>query len=259
MKKSLKGKVVVITRSVKKNDPWIIHLKKQGAISYSFPTIEITPKTLTPAREKILKNISDFDWVIFTSAAGIRSLKELADAAAKKPKTSAIGISPRRMPKIAVVGDATARAVRAMGYRVAFQPSEASATALAFQLEPVQGRSILWLRSMIAGRDLHDILNARGASITDLPIYNTSPRLDPDPKFEKLLAAGRVDFLTFASPSAVRGFFNRLRSSKLQSKARALPAIAIGPSVTAALKKTGFKDIREAKEAGIEEVMMAGV
>ena len=57
-----------------------------------------------------------------------------------------------------------------------------------------------------------------------------------------------MDFLTFASPSAVRGFFMRVKDKKLQKKARDITAVAIGPRVAATLKKYGFKDVRTASE-----------
>jgi uroporphyrinogen-III synthase len=259
-KSSLKGKLVVITRSVESNKPWIKYLKKQGAIPYPFPTIEIVPTKLTSEIKNVLKNIDDFDWVVFTSAAGIRSLKELIKKLATEK--SAIKISSARMPKIAVVGDTTAKAVRTAGYRVAFKPSTPSSAALAFELEPVRSRSILLLRTSIAPPDMRNVLIERGANVTELPIYTTVLRRDSDPKFEKLLMDGRIDFLTFASPSAVRGFFQRLSSlrsagrpyarTKLIARARTVPAMAIGPSVVTALTKAGFKDIRTAKEPTIQ-------
>jgi len=247
--KSLKGKLIVLTRSTEGSAPWIKYLEERGARVYLFPAIEIAPVALTPKIKNILKNISDFDWVVFTSAAGVRALKELT-------ATVKINIPRARAPKIAAIGVATAKAVRAAGYRVAFQPSTPSSAALAFELEPVRDRSILLLRTAIAPHDMHKVLTARGANVTELSIYKTVLRSDPDPKFEKLLARGRIDFLTFASPSAVRGFFKRVPPA-LRARARTLPAIAIGASVAASLRKAGFKDVRTASEATIEGMMEA--
>lgn len=244
----LKGKLIVLTRSAEGSAPWKKYLEKQGAKVYFFPTIEIVPVKLTPKIKNTLKNIADFDWVVFTSAAGVRSKEELA----KKLK---INVSTAQMPKVAVLGDATAAAASAMGYKAAFQPSTPGSAALAFELEPVRGRSVLLLRSALAARDMHDVLTARGAHVTDLAIYKTLYRRDPDPKFLKLLESGRIDFLTFASPSAVRGFFQRLRfQKKFIERARVLPTLAIGPSVAVILKKAGFKNIRVAEVPGIEGI-----
>src|SRR6202044_4182211 len=137
-----KGKLVVITRSVEGSEPWIKYVKAQGATPYFFPTIEIVPVGITAAIKSALENISDFDWVIFTSAAGIRSMKFFAERLAME-------VSPKQMAKIAVIGDATAIVVKKMGYRVAFQPSEPNAAALGYELEPVNGKSILLLRTSI--------------------------------------------------------------------------------------------------------------
>lgn len=250
MAKALKGKLVVVTRSVEGSEPWIKYLKEQGATPYFFPTIEIVPADITPAIENALKNISDFDWVIFTSAAGVRSMKFLAEK-------SGIDLSAKRMPKIATIGIATAAATKRLGYRVAFQPSESNGVALGYELEPVNGKSILLLRTAIASHDILKILEVRGGKITDLSLYKTIYHRDPDPKFEKLLQNGKIDFLTFASPSAVRGFFKRVPRN-LIPKTKEIPSIAIGPKVGEVLKKAGFKNIEITKEPTIEAIV-AGV
>jgi uroporphyrinogen-III synthase len=246
-KKALKGKLVVVTRSVEGSEPWIKYLKEQGATPYFFPTIEIVPADITPTIENALKNISDFDWVIFTSAAGVRSMKLLAEK-------SGINLSPKRMPKIAAIGIATAAAAKRIGYRVAFKPSESKGVALGYELEPVNGKSILLLRTAIASHDILKILKVRGGKITDLSLYKTIYRRDPDLKFGKLLESGKIDFLTFASPSAVRGFFQRVPKN-LIPKSKEIPSIAIGEKVLEALKKAGFKNIKIAKEPTVEEMV----
>ena len=57
-------------------------------------TIPTKKKEKVKIKKNIFKNISDFDWVVFTSAAGVRTLKELA---------AKIKIAPARMPKIAAI------------------------------------------------------------------------------------------------------------------------------------------------------------
>jgi uroporphyrinogen-III synthase len=247
MAKALKGKLVVITRSAEGSEAWIKYLKSHGAIPYSFPTIEIVPADITPVIENALKNISDFDWVIFTSAAGVRSMKLLAEK-------YGIDLSPRRMPKIAAIGIATAAAAKRVGYRVAFKPSESNGVALGYELEPVNEKSILLLRTAIASHDILKILEVRGGKITDLSLYKTIYRRDPDLKFGKLLENGKIDFLTFASPSAVRGFFQRVPKN-LISKSKEIPSIAIGEKVAEVLKKAGFKNIKISEKPTIKAII----
>ena len=76
----------------------------------------------------------------------------------------------------------------------------------------------------------------------------------PDENFFELLKKDEVDFLTFASPSAVRGFFVRVKDGKLQRKARDITTIAVGPRVERTLKKYGFKDVRTATEPTVKAV-----
>ena len=158
----------------------------------------------------------------------------------------------KEMPPIAVIGDRTADAVKAIGYRVAFTPKTSDSHALGWELHPLRS-PILLLRSDIASAELPQTLRIREASVVDIPVYKTKFLHRPDPKFSKLLMDNKVDCLTFASPSAVRGFFARVKGEAIRS-ARQIPAIALGAQTGDALQRAGFRDIRVSREATIEGI-----
>ncbi|HUC31166.1 MAG TPA: uroporphyrinogen-III synthase [Candidatus Paceibacterota bacterium] len=246
MGNALKGKHIVITRSVKGGLVWKKYFEHEGAVVHCFPTIKTKPVSPTKKIETVLSRIRSFDWIVFTSAEGVRAMRSLARALR-------VDISPARMARIAVIGKGTATAVRRAGYRVGFQPSNSDSKTLAQELTLVKGRSILLLRTSIASEDFPRILTARGRKVTDLSIYATVPIKKLDPKFLKLLRDARIDYLTFASPSAVNGLWNGL-SKELRKKVVHIPAVAIGPSVKKLLKKKGFDDVRVAKKSTIKHV-----
>jgi uroporphyrinogen-III synthase len=227
----LKGKFIVITRSVGGSHSWQEYFKRLGATLYCFPTIEIVPIKSNPTLTMALEHISDFDWVVATSIEGLRT----------------IATRPRGTSSLAVLGGEAEKIARAMGYQNIFRPSTATSTALARELKVSKRSSVLFLRSTIASRVIPKILTARGARVMDLPAYRTATLKNPDRRFSKILEKGVVDYITFASPSAVRGFSHRLEK-KFHKKALDLPTIAIGPSVAKALKKAGFRHIRIASE-----------
>ncbi len=248
----MQGKLVVLTRSAAGNRAWQRHFERLGASLYRFPTIEVVPVEPSPELTDILRRIDEFDWVIFTSAMGPHFFKSIIE------KLS-IDISPETMPPIAVIGERTAMAVKKIGYRVTFQPRLAASKNLAQELgdfKPIKGSAILLLRSAIAEPDFPKKLGALGGRVTDRAIYQTILVREPDPEFEKLLEQGKIDFLTFASPSAVRGFLGRVPST-LQEIAMRLPAIALGRNIANALRSAGFKHIIITKEATMKAMLEA--
>jgi uroporphyrinogen-III synthase len=184
--------------------------------------------------------------VVFTSANGVRYFRELAAAAGADLK-------PLARTRIAAVGRSTAAAVKILGLGVALQPTRPTAAALARELPHIKNRRILLLRADIAPPEPADILRRRLADVTDLPVYGTVAVTDPDPAYEPLLTFGSVAAHVLASPSAVEGLTRRLTEPAL-ARARAIPAVAAGPTTATALASAGFTDIRPADRPAIESI-----
>lgn len=246
----LKGKLIVVTRSASGSAEWQKHFADLGAKTYAFPTIQTLPQAPDARTLRIMKRICDFDRVVVTSAEGVNAMTALIG----RPD---IKIPPSRVRALAVLGSGTEKIARTAGYRNIFRPSSADAMALGWELKFERGARLLFLRSTIASHALPNILAARGARVTDVPVYRTVPVRGPDERFSKLLKDGAVDFLVFASPSAVRGFFVRVKDKTLQKEAREVPAVAIGPRVAGTLEKHGFKDVRTAAEPTMKEMANA--
>lgn len=243
---SLAGQYIVLTRSAAGNRSWSAYFKKLGASIYDFSIIETHPADLTLELKQNLRQLNQFDWLVFTSVAGVRYTEVLAAQLGVKLATN-------QLPTVAVVGAKTAAAARSASMQVTFQPSHSDSATLATELMPVKQRSILLLRAAIASRKLPTILRQRGASVTELAVYNTQLRTDDDPTFSRLIQADEISYLTFASPSAVRGFTQRLTLADL-GIAQMLPAIALGQSVATELSTSGFQNIHIASQPTVEAI-----
>jgi len=228
------SKLVVITRTTAGNRSWQKQLEAQGLLVYCLPTIETVALPLTTELSSVLNHLAEYDWLILTSATSARFMQKLAEQAGLRLPTQDI--------RVAAVGEQTARAARAAGLRVAFRPSKADSATLCAEIPPVQGSHILIPRTTIASEELAVALESRGARVTSLPIYETRTIDTPDTNFTELLRDNLVGYLTFASPSAVRGFSKRVTAPYMQ-KAHQLPAIAIGHSVAVALSSAGFQQV----------------
>ena len=99
------------------------------------------------------------DWLVVTSATTVRVLAE---------RLSGLPADVR----IAAVGDATARAARALGWTVDLVPGDASAADLVDAL-PADARTVLHPRSDLAAPTLVDGLRARGIDVVDAVAYRT--------------------------------------------------------------------------------------
>lgn len=243
----LNGKLVVLTRSRRGNRQWRTALAAAGAQVYSLPTITTTSLEPDDALRATLVSINTYDWIIFTSTNGIKYFWELCDRLNVK-------IGAKIHSKVAVIGPRTAARARASGLEVSFVPSVADSRHLADELGDLDGRRVLILRTTIASKVLPDSLRRRGATVDDRRIYRTVLIRSVDRRLGQLLADGRVNFLIFASPSAVQGTAERLSTADLKL-AQLLPAVAIGPSVVQALAAAGFKTVHVTDRPSIESVI----
>ena len=115
--KPLFGKGVVITRPEKQADDLAQLLIKEGANPIHFPTIKIVPPPDWRDLDAAIKNLEDYDWLIFTSANGVAFFFERLFAK-KKDIRDLKGI------KICCIGPATAQQVENKGIRVDLVPEK---------------------------------------------------------------------------------------------------------------------------------------
>jgi uroporphyrinogen-III synthase len=160
VKQPLAGLTVVVTRPERQAGRFIQLLREAGAAIVAFPTIAIEPVTLDAAsRARLVPD--DYDWVIYTSTNAVeQGLAQL----------------PRPLKaRIAVVGRATARALREQGLEVHATPEDVSNSEgllAAPELADVRGHHILILKG-VGGRDtLRETLSRRGASVTLGEVYS---------------------------------------------------------------------------------------
>lgn len=243
---SLTGKTVVVTRSAKASQNWIKKLTDLGAKVYNLPTITMSPVEPDETLINILRSLDQFDWIVFTSASGISYLSQLNKQLGLKKVN-------KRFPAVAAIGSRTAAEAISAGLKVTFEPSESDSQYLAQELPIVKNQRILLLRTTIASDDLPTSLQRRGAIVTDARIYQTAVLTSTDPTFSKLLRTNKVDFITFASSSAVAGFMARVGEEDLEY-AKRVTVVAIGPGIVERLNDAGFSDVYMTKTASLDAI-----
>jgi porphobilinogen synthase len=219
---------ILVTRPSGATDPLVAELETRGYHVNAVPTVA------TRALHVDWPDLTGFDWVVVTSAAGVDALPDVPAG-----------------PRWASVGQATAGALRARGVEADLVPQESSGAALASVLPDPAGARVLLVRASAADPDLPDGLRNRGASVTEITAYETVE--GPGDSAAPLLSAlARSDLaaVVFASGSAVRGFL------KLGG-GNSLPAVTIGPRTTSAARTAGFTVVAEAAAPDVEQLAAA--
>jgi uroporphyrinogen III methyltransferase/synthase len=111
--------------------------------------------------------------------------------------------------RVAAVGSETARALEQCGLLVDVIPDEYRAEAVAEKMiaTGVAGTRVLLPRAAAAREILPEMLQAAGATVEEVAVYQTVPSKAPAvADVRRLLEAGTVDAVTFTSSSTVRYF-----------------------------------------------------
>lgn len=221
MKPSLKGRRIVVTRAEEEGGPLANALRRAGAEPIVAPLVAIDP--VRQADDEAAVPVATFDWLIFTSANGVRMFVARLDA----EERSAF----RGHRRIASVGPATARAVAEAGGNSALIAPEFVAESLANALGDVAGKRVLWPRAAGARDVLANLLRSRGAEVVERVLYDTVPLHVDDAARSEILSA---DAVTFTSPSSVRAFV-ALFGTAVEPR-----VVCIGPVTAMAAREAGL-------------------
>ena len=199
------GRRVLVTRPREQAAELVDRLTALGAGAIEAPLLRIAPPDdLGPLRDAAAAPDA-FDWIVFTSANAV-------DAFMKTLLEGDRDIRWLKGPRLCAVGAVTAEKLSQYGIKVDLVPGEFRAEAVVAALTaagPVDGMRVLLPRADIGREVVADQLRQAGAVVTDVVAYRTILDDTPhegDPDVYGLLLEGRIDVVTFASPSAVRGF-----------------------------------------------------
>ena len=205
MNSNLQGRTILVTRSPSQAGGFTDLLTAQGASVVEVPTIEIRPR---PEKEidAILERLSEYDWVIFTSANGAEVLLGRARG---------LGISvlneAETGPSVCAIGPATADRIRDYGGRVDLVPSRYQAEGILESFlertsPPLSGVKILIPRASRARSILPRRLRELEADVDVLAVYDTIVPPGSRERLSQVLHNQEPDLLTFTSSSTVRHF-----------------------------------------------------
>ncbi len=249
--KPLFGRTIVVTRDARGNAESAADIVARGANPVPFITFNIQPMTDRAEFLEAMARFSHYDWVVFTSRNGVEvffnaigGLNQDARALAGK--------------KIAAIGSQTAASLEQFGIKADFVPTVFTGKELGKQLiahTNLKGKRVLLLRSELASDELPDVLEQAGAHVDDVPTYTAAKHKGNATSLIEQIEQGRIDWMTFASPSSAESFFEQIQPETVNSsKAR---IASIGPVTSARLHKIGAQVDLEAARHTIDGLINA--
>jgi uroporphyrinogen-III synthase len=223
----LRTKTVVVTRAEDDNGPLSSQLRDLGLRVLLWPAVSVAIAETGPL-EEALKNLHEFDWIVFASRYAVAAVIER------------IAVPPASL-RVAAVGQATGQVLRQRGWPVDLLPDDANAAALvsAFATKPMQDTRVLFPASSRALPTIAVGLTQLGATVTQVEAYRTEPAsLDAD-ACRSWIERDAIGAVTFASPSAVIELEHSLGKPHFDKLLAATRVVAIGPTTARELAERG--------------------
>ncbi len=233
MARSLFGKKIVVTRDEQGNAIFAEKILRRGGWPVKFATIKLEPLTNSNEFIRAIAGIKEFDWIVFTSPNGVRFFFDYL-------KSNGADARVFGSSKIASIGSKTAERLLDFGIRADFTPKMFTSEELGRQLAAftnIKGKKILLLRSRLAWHRLREILTEAGAVVEEAAVYTSLHEKSESKWLCDKIRDREIDWITFASPSAVENFFEQVDSNVLKNDS--VKVACIGPVTSARLEKFG--------------------
>jgi uroporphyrinogen-III synthase len=237
---------VVVTRAEHQADGLVAAFAQAGARVELLPLLEVVPPADPRPLERAATELALYDWLVFTSTNAVEAFLPLTG-----------GALPARV-RVAVVGPATAEALRNFDIEPHLEARKADAEGLIADLAPyvARRRRVLLPQASDARPTLAEGLAAAGAEAVAIVAYDK--RLPPEAprRAAELFANEPLGWVTFTSPRIVRHFVELFGEDWNQRRSE-LRAVSIGPVTSAELRRQGAEPAAEAARPGDEEMVAA--
>ena len=195
----LHGKRILVTRPRSRAGTLSDKLRSLGAQVVEFPCIETAPILPCPTLEAALENLSAYEWLAFTSPAGVEAFwARLRDTGRDARALGGV--------KLAAIGPGTARSLESCGLAADLVPEVYDAAHLGAALADAAHGRVLLPRAEEGSAALTDALAQRGVAFDDIPVYRTTYGHPRSRELREALERGEIDAVTFTSASTVKGF-----------------------------------------------------
>jgi uroporphyrinogen III methyltransferase/synthase len=234
------GKTVLVTRPRGQAAEMVRKLELLGATVHALPVVEIGPPPDPAAVDRMLGRLHEFDWLVFTSANGVRALLDRLLALGRDLRD----LGPLRL---AAIGPRTAAALGEFHLRPDLTPNEYRSEALVESLRAqVSGNRVLLARAD-RGRELLREELAKVCDVEEVAVYSQVDVAEADANVLSLLRSGQIDFVTLTSSNIAGAFVKLLDAESRRHLGKGTRLVTISPVTSAALRELGCEISGEAR------------
>jgi uroporphyrinogen-III synthase len=227
-----------VTRAEGPDGPVSTRLRARGAVPVLRPAVSFSFASHTSELAKATWELESYDWLMLTSSRAVRALAAIHAFSSPRPE----GL------RVAVVGPGTAAELGTHGWEADVVPESGGAEVMATEVVPLlsEGARVLFPASAAAGGDLVDALTSAGAQVNRVDAYAPAPSPQPVAEWNADVVEGRIDALTFTSPSAVSALASALEDlldPEVLDRLHHIPAATQGPTTASAARDAGWQRV----------------
>jgi len=233
---SLRNKTILITRPREQAAEMITDIERRGGRPVLFPTIRILDPASWEECDAAINRIAAYTGVVFTSVNGVS--KFLGRCEQKGASLAAQG-----QMALYAVGSKTRQELERSGLSVTFVPDQYDAESLAayFSSQSLRGQRFLCPRGNLGKDDIIEALREQGALVDPVTVYITAGiEVEKSDPVLEAIRTGRIDVVTFASPSAAAQFARLVPPATLARLQTPTRVAVIGPTTETAVLDAGF-------------------
>ena len=242
------GRRIVVTRAKGQAEALSARLRALGADVVELPAIEIRPAADPAPLYQSIASLACYDWLIFTSANGVRFFMESLD----RSTTDLRALRAR----ICAIGPATRAAVEALHLKVDLMGKEYVAESLveAFAAHELAGKRVLLPRAAVARDLVPKELSRRGARVDVVEAYQTVVPEEMAVRARTIFSGSQKPHaITFTSSSTVQNF---LAAAGIEAVAGVRVA-TIGPVTSNTARGLGLRVDAEAHPFTVDGLVNA--
>jgi uroporphyrinogen III methyltransferase/synthase len=227
------GRRILVTRAREKAAEFADQLASYGADVVLFPTIKIIPPSDYADLDVAIRQIEQYDTLLFTSVNGVESFFH---------RLTFLGYDVRILKGISIcaIGPKTRDAITRIGLLCDFIPSEFTAEGILEELDRrgIAEKKFLLPRAMQAREVLPETIIKKGGQIDVVAAYQAIP--PEESEIKKTWCKGPIDMVTFASASTVRNFMKKVNPEVQEMLSKSAVA-CIGPITAKAAQECGLR------------------